>query len=128
MSQEFKEVRIRRNLRVGGENTKLEIHSSKEGTGLWLSRNNLPDTDLFGVYIDKNSVAVMLWPKRDYLKVKATRFPISISTDGLQFPHPDGSMTHIPLDKLSELIKGLGVGELIKPSTVSDNDVSTTEA
>jgi hypothetical protein len=110
MTQEMDQVRIARNLRVGKHEFRLEVHASKKFIGAWFSRPGEPDTRMMCIYADGNATSLMIYPPKDYLKAKATRLPISIGTDGVQFPHPDGSITHLTLSDLSQVIKALGVG------------------
>jgi len=87
---------------------KIDVHCYDTVVGVWATGNDSgPDADQISLVIQKGrGPFVALWPKRTYFTGRK-RMPFAMSGEGLQVPHPDGTVTILPLEKLAALVKQL---------------------
>lgn len=109
---EVEQLQVGRHFRLGAGAGRLTIHSSDSTTGVWLSGRdgNQPEGTICMVAERGKLPYFAVYPKQGYSKItKANRcqLPFAISSEGLQVPHPDGTVTILPLEKLAALVKQL---------------------
>jgi ribosomal protein L15 len=109
---EVEQLQVGRHFRLGAGAGRLTIHSSDSTTGVWLSGRdgNQPEGTICMVAERGRMPFFAVYPKSGYSRItKANRCPLpfAISAEGLQVPHPDGTVTILPLEKLAALVKQL---------------------
>lgn len=87
----------------------LDVHASDTVLGVWLQGGSggRPANTLAAYVGPDQSPAIAFYPPADYWGPKEPgkpRQPFAFSANGLQVPHQDGSVTILPLAKLSELV------------------------
>lgn len=110
MSQKFVEadqVEINKHIKMHSGDFKFDVHCAKDGIGFWLSnRKDNPDENMIGAYIGNNqSPFIMIYPERDFWQGRKGKLPFALSPKGLQIPHADGTVTHLSLRDISDLVK-----------------------
>ncbi len=103
------QLTVGKHFKVKSEHGTLTINSSNKILGVWLSRNgkNSPGEQI-GMVLQLNVAPYFcVYPKNDFVKSGNNHLPFALSAEGLQVPHPDGTVTILPLEKLAALVKQL---------------------
>jgi hypothetical protein len=102
------ELVVKKHIKMSSEAGKIDAHCSNNSIGVWVTGTNSgPDVDQISLVVQRGrGPFVALWPKRNYF-TGTRRMPFALSSEGLQVPHPDGSVTILPLEKLAMLVKKL---------------------
>jgi hypothetical protein len=103
------QITVGKHFRVKSEHGTLTINSSNTILGVWLSRNGKsPEGEQIGMVLQPNVPPYFcVYPKSEYWKRGNKHLPFALSADSLQVPHPDGTVTILPLEKLAALVKKL---------------------
>lgn len=103
------QLTVGKHFKVKSEHGTLTINSSNKILGVWLSRNgkNSPGEQI-GMVLQPNVPPYFcVYPRSDYRTSGNNHLPFALSANGLQVPHPDGTVTFLPLEKLAALVKQL---------------------
>lgn len=103
------QLTVGKHFKVKSKHGTLTINSSNAVLGVWLSRDGKSSPgEQIGMVLQPNVPPYFcIYPKSDYQKSGNKHLPFALSASGLQVPHPDGSVTILPLEKLAALVKKL---------------------
>lgn len=109
---DVEQLRVGRHFKMKSAAGTLAIHSKDDMVGVWIDSDKSGQmVGTIGFVAQKGQVPyVCLWPPRGYttgLPEGKNRLPFALSANGLQVPHPDGTVTVLPLEKLAALVKQL---------------------
>jgi hypothetical protein len=102
------QLQIGKHAKIRNDAGSIAVHASKDTLGVWLDSNvSGPTHGTICVVARSGQMPyVAVWPKKDYRK-SGNALPFALSAEGLQVPHPDGTNTILPLEKLAALVKQL---------------------
>lgn len=103
------QLTVGKHFKVKSKHGTLTINSSNSVLGVWLSRDGKSSPgEQIGMVLQPNVPPYFcIYPKSNYRKSGNSHLPFALSASGLQVPHPDGSVTILPLEKLATLVKKL---------------------
>ncbi len=104
------QLKVGRHIRIRSAIGNLNVHASGTALGVWLqSADGRRDENMLSAYVvPGRTPALALWPSRKFWGPRPRqRMPFAISGDGLQVPHPDGTVTILPLEQLAEIVRTL---------------------
>ncbi len=97
-------------LKMTSNEKRLSAHASKSAVGIWLSnKGSKPDSDQIGmVAADQGLTYFMVYPEDWYWGpgVK-NKLPFAVSTQGVQIPHQDGTVTRLSFAEISKMVRAL---------------------
>lgn len=105
-----KQLEVDKHFKMKCDVGQLDIHAGSTCLGLWLVKNGCSgDDNSIGMICEPLGVYFQMWPDHSfYDKNSKNRLPFAFSSStGLQVPHPDGTVTTISLNELSDLVKNL---------------------
>jgi hypothetical protein len=106
-----KQLEIDKHFKMKCDAGQLDIHAGPTCLGLWMVSKDCPgDSNSIGMICEKGRVYFQMWPDKSFYNknTERNRLPFAFSSSsGLQVPHPDGTVTTISLNELSDLVKNL---------------------
>jgi len=107
------QVRVGKHVRIRSAIGKLDVHASDTVVGVWLSSEGRESgsENMLAAFVRPNETPTLaFYPPAKYwgpTAKRSPRLPFALSGHGLQVPHQDGTVTILPLERLSEIVRTL---------------------
>ncbi len=98
-------LRVGKHFKMQNGNGTLVINSSNGVIGVWLVGGGSHHGQI-GMCLQSTAMPYfMVYPKKGYKTGTGPDLPFALSAEGLQVPHPDGSLSMISLEEISAIVK-----------------------
>lgn len=113
---EVDEAKVNRHFKMTSPLGSVNIHSSATALGMWVNAAGSKGADgQIGIFVQNGVANLAIWP------AKNSKFPFSISGNGLQVVTSSGKVRIMPLEKLGDLVDRLMDEEEPKRSPSEDS-------
>jgi hypothetical protein len=106
---EVEQLRIGKHMRFKSAAGQLTVDASGNTLGVWVDSNVTKSGEgTVSIVAEAGKPPYMsIWPAKGYFASQGRKVPFAFSANGLQVPHPDGTVTTLSLLEISTLVKSL---------------------